>query len=717
MLDSRLALAAAASRPAWTRRATSVGVPGRASDAIEVRDVQSGLALRASLIGARPVLAAKLQGRDTTFDAPLGPDTRMLVRRGPAGAEDFVAFMRKPRDERLVYRVELTRGAGARFVGRTFELLDATGAPRLRMAPPWLLDARGRTLDVGVAVRGCAVDTDPRAPFRRPIVPARRACEVTLSWGAVGAEYPLVIDPTWSATDSLATPRSEMAIGYLATPNVVVVAGGNSANDALSPVPTSSVELYDPVSETFAAGAPQPTATFRSMFEVLDDDTLLVAGGATAGSPPPATTWTGTYSGAAGTWTVRASMPTPRVWGGSAHLADGRVLVAAGKNTNYWANETTTTADIYDPATDVWATTGSLAVARYGTFIMQGLADGRVLLAGGFTSVDDLTLDDSEVYAPGSGTWSATSPMTMSRATGIFARLPSGDVVVAGGNSHPTTGVAAVPTATSEVFHPATNTWRVVGMLSGPIGYRATGAVSRADDTVVWPGGVGALGRYEQVYDARTETWGESCDPTRVFHVDFGTAAMPTGRILVAGGRDSTGVLATAWLSSEGRLTCDDGDKCTDDACDPTLGCTSVPNTATCDDGDPCTSDDVCAADVCAGTAIPMCGVDAGLGDAGSAADAGGGALDSGLGPADAGGGADSGALADAGNTGDGAAGAIDAGGGSGTTADDGGCGCRVAAPVGGSAPFAFAAAGALAWLLGRARRARRRRSRASNFT
>ncbi len=44
---------------------------------------------------------------------------------------------------------------------------------------------------------------------------------------------------------------------------------------------------------------------------------------------------------------------------------------------------------------------------------------------------------------------------------------------------------------------------------------------------------------------------------------------------------------------------CDDGNVCTDDACDAAGVCGFEPNTASCDDGVPCTSDDLCADGVC----------------------------------------------------------------------------------------------------------------------
>jgi hypothetical protein len=46
---------------------------------------------------------------------------------------------------------------------------------------------------------------------------------------------------------------------------------------------------------------------------------------------------------------------------------------------------------------------------------------------------------------------------------------------------------------------------------------------------------------------------------------------------------------------------CDDGNPCTDDVCDSVLGCFNTDNTAACDDGDLCTVNDVCSAGTCAG--------------------------------------------------------------------------------------------------------------------
>ena len=49
---------------------------------------------------------------------------------------------------------------------------------------------------------------------------------------------------------------------------------------------------------------------------------------------------------------------------------------------------------------------------------------------------------------------------------------------------------------------------------------------------------------------------------------------------------------------------CDDGNPCTDDACDPVTGCSHVANLIVCDDGSVCTESDVCTGGTCVGTDV-----------------------------------------------------------------------------------------------------------------
>jgi hypothetical protein len=52
-------------------------------------------------------------------------------------------------------------------------------------------------------------------------------------------------------------------------------------------------------------------------------------------------------------------------------------------------------------------------------------------------------------------------------------------------------------------------------------------------------------------------------------------------------------------------IVCNDGNPCTDDSCNPALGCVYANNTNACDDGNACTYGDTCAGGNCVGTAVP----------------------------------------------------------------------------------------------------------------
>jgi len=56
-----------------------------------------------------------------------------------------------------------------------------------------------------------------------------------------------------------------------------------------------------------------------------------------------------------------------------------------------------------------------------------------------------------------------------------------------------------------------------------------------------------------------------------------------------------------------GEPDCEDGNLCTDDSCTPGEGCVNAPNTLPCDDGSECTTNDTCGAGACVGGPAPDC--------------------------------------------------------------------------------------------------------------
>jgi hypothetical protein len=70
------------------------------------------------------------------------------------------------------------------------------------------------------------------------------------------------------------------------------------------------------------------------------------------------------------------------------------------------------------------------------------LLDGRVLVAGGFSSIGE-PLASAELYDPGSGTWTAAPNMDTPGAGQTATLLPDGRVLVVGGVSSNGTSLAS----------------------------------------------------------------------------------------------------------------------------------------------------------------------------------------------------------------------------------------------------------------------------------
>jgi hypothetical protein len=141
-----------------------------------------------------------------------------------------------------------------------------------------------------------------------------------------------------------------------------------------------------------------------------------------ASSPSPTQSATPT----AASWQTAAKMLTPHAAHTATLLGDGRVLVAGGK-TGLDRDHVSASAELFDPGSGRWTTTGSMTKGRWG-HTATPLSDGRVLVVGGLTRYDH-QLASAELYEPASGSWSATDALHDPRdghtATLLATRRPS----------------------------------------------------------------------------------------------------------------------------------------------------------------------------------------------------------------------------------------------------------------------------------------------------
>ena len=161
-------------------------------------------------------------------------------------------------------------------------------------------------------------------------------------------------------------------------------------------------------------------------------------------------------------------------------LADGRVLVAGGFGAQ--PGEAFTGAEVYDEADRPLDTSrAAWPSGRVDGQTGTRLPDGRVLVAG----AGGLT---AELYDPTSGTWSAAAPMLLPNHGGQAATLmPDGQVLITGGSD-----AAGKAIATVERYDPLSDTWTEVAPLHVP--RLSATAVMLPDGTVLVVGGQGADG-------------------------------------------------------------------------------------------------------------------------------------------------------------------------------------------------------------------------------
>ncbi|MDP6668687.1 MAG: kelch repeat-containing protein [Candidatus Krumholzibacteria bacterium] len=218
-------------------------------------------------------------------------------------------------------------------------------------------------------------DTATLEATHRPEGPGMRP----LAFGASDNDYHVVeevvdlvvgLEPEWVETDSTFA-FSPMTDGRWAHASVtwedrIYVFGGRSLNIySDSTITYYSTEIYDPLSDTWAAGANMPTARWLCRAETIGDKIYVIGG----------------------------------------YLPDGSVFRGA---------------EAYDPLSDTWAPAsefGEMDMAKIGFSMSESFAsgqEGKIALFGGSVagSVNDTTL----VFDPASGNWN--------RDLGSFIRTP-----------------------------------------------------------------------------------------------------------------------------------------------------------------------------------------------------------------------------------------------------------------------------------------------------
>jgi predicted secreted protein len=368
------------------------------------------------------------------------------------------------------------------------------------------------------------------------------------------ARGPALIDPIWTTTGSMVTAREGQTATLLASGMVLVAGGvGPLSTGALGAL--SSAELYDPESGTWNATGSLATARYGHVATLLPSGEVLVAGG--FGGPSPGV-WLASaelYDPGTGTWRATGSLVSNRSGATATLLPSGKVLVAGGRNYFFPAHvqRTLSSSELYDPVTGTWSATGLMAARREGHSATL-LPSGNVLAAGGLVISQDrmgfiftAIVDSAELYDPVAATWSPTGSLATARYSDAVALLPSGKVLAAGGAHLSTSGTFSEYIASAELYDPDAGTWSATGSLASA--RAGAGVALLQSGRVLVAGGSGSDGilASAELYDPEALTWSSS-DSMAMARLGPTATLLQSGMVLLAGGSGDGAVLGSAEL-------------------------------------------------------------------------------------------------------------------------------------------------------------------------
>ena len=235
-------------------------------------------------------------------------------------------------------------------------------------------------------------------------------------------------------------------------------------------------------------------------------------------------------------WAATGSMSVARQDATATRLPDGRVLVAGGRGFGavdvgdvYFES-----AELFDPATGAFSRVTANMAAKRSQHAAVVIAGGKVLVVGGVGGA--LSASTAEIFSPKSATWTSTPALAHEHWGATLTLLPSGKVLLAGGN--PGADGAA------EIFDPALATWKDAAPMSTPRRYHT--ATLLQDGRVLVTGGQlddGTIMPSAELFDPATGTWSKAA-PLLTARTSHTATRLENGAVLVVGGSTSTAITA-----------------------------------------------------------------------------------------------------------------------------------------------------------------------------
>ena len=367
-------------------------------------------------------------------------------------------------------------------------LLGASNQYLVRFQKPYSFEAKSEPT-VEIIDTAIVLDVDSKPDVRNQVgraVPTGK----NSSAGLQASETSLVSDAQgnslrlstlqWPQKADMPTARSCFSTSVVDAKIFAIGGRVLLERDEFGDTELSTVEMYDPETDTWERKANMPTARSGVSVSVVDGK-IYAIGGETIKKIAYHKSWTNEtkelptvemYDPVTDTWTQKADMPTPRKT--KTCVVDGKIYAIGGSgfdltSNNHWQ---LATVEVYDPTTDAWAKAKSMNHTRYDAAL--SVVNGEIYAMGGtgWPLIEDQSnsyLSSVEVFNPETNRWQERTEMIAPKA-GHAASVIDGKIYVTGGYLWKDKEFKHL--STIEIYDPTTDRWtQEPDMLMGKSGH------------------------------------------------------------------------------------------------------------------------------------------------------------------------------------------------------------------------------------------------------
>ena len=367
-------------------------------------------------------------------------------------------------------------------------LLGASNQYLVRFQKPYSFEAKSEPT-VEIIDTAIVLDVDSKPDVRNQVgraVPTGK----NSSAGLPASETSLVSDAQgnslrlstlqWPQKADMPTARSCFSTSVVDAKIFAIGGRVLLERDEFGDTELSTVEMYDPETDTWERKANMPTARSGVSVSVVDGK-IYAIGGETIKKIAYHKSWTNEtkelptvemYDPVTDTWTQKADMPTPRKT--KTCVVDGKIYAIGGSgfdltSNNHWQ---LATVEVYDPTTDAWAKAKSMNHTRYDAAL--SVVNGEIYAMGGtgWPLIEDQSnsyLSSVEVFNPETHRWQERTEIIAPKA-GHAASVIDGKIYVTGGYLWKDKEFKHL--STIEIYDPTTDRWtQEPDMLMGKSGH------------------------------------------------------------------------------------------------------------------------------------------------------------------------------------------------------------------------------------------------------